>query len=622
LDNDDTPNKVKTLSRNILWAILSLVLVTVFFSAFLDAGSQNVQSLTISELVQKINAGEVKSIAVNGNDLKIVLADGAKAASKKEVESGLVETLKNYGVEAAALQKADLTVQDQSGLKYWLGILIPTVLPVLVMILIFWWIFRQAKTGVNQAFSFGKINLKLFAPSKDKVTFKDVAGLKESKEELEEVVDFLKNPKKFLEIGARIPRGVLLMGPPGTGKTLMARAVAGESNVPFFHISASEFVEMFVGVGASRVRDLFSIAKKAAPSIIFIDEIDAVGRERGAGLGGGHDEREQTLNQILVEMDGFERETNVIVMAATNRPDVLDSALLRPGRFDRRVILDMPDIKAREEILQIHVKGKPLNKGVDLKLVAVRTPGFSGADLANLVNEAAIVAARHGERIVSQDDFLSSIEKVILGPERRSRVISKNEKEITAYHEAGHALVSAAIKDADPVHKISIISRGMAGGYTLKLPLEERRLKTKSQFLADLAVAFGGYAAEIQTFKDLTTGSSNDIREATDLARRLVTQYGMSEKLGPRTFGKTQEMIFLGREISTEKDYSEAVGTEIDAEVNLIIQKSFNAAKKIIATYKTALEAIAKTLMEKETLEQEEFYNLIKKYNLKPVIIR
>ena len=540
---------MKGLSKNLFWAIAALIFFTFVFSFLFDFGTSRPPVLSVGELVQKINGGEVKNIIVSGNELQILFADDTKAISRKEVEAGLTETLKNYGVLESAFQKVDIKIGEPSGARYWLGILIPSILPVIIMILIFWWIFRQAKTGVNQAFSFGKVNLRLFRPSKDKVTFKDVAGLKESKEELEEVVDFLKHPKKFLEIGARIPRGVLLMGPPGTGKTLLARATAGESNVPFFHISASEFVEMFVGVGASRVRDLFGIAKKSAPSIIFIDEIDAVGRERGAGLGGGHDEREQTLNQILVEMDGFERDSNVIVMAATNRPDILDSALLRPGRFDRRVILDMPDIRDREEILKIHVKGKPLEKQVDLKVTAVRTPGFSGADIANLVNEAAILAARHSRKVVIQDDFLNSIEKVILGPARKSRVISPKEKEITAYHEAGHALVAAALKDADPVHKVSIVSRGMAGGYTLKLPTEERRLKTKRQFLGDLAVAFGGYAAELLTFKDVSTGSSNDIREATEMAHRLVTQYGMSDKLGPRTFGKTQELIFLGREI-------------------------------------------------------------------------
>ncbi|TSA44361.1 ATP-dependent zinc metalloprotease FtsH [bacterium] len=612
---------MKNFSKNFLSALTLLLLVAFVFSLFSSSDGSNPEKLSIDALAQKIIAGQVKSINVNGNDLEIKLEDGTDAYSRKENETGIIETLNNYGVTTSTLAKVQLSVQDESGLKYWMGILIPTLLPIIVMVAIFWWIFKQAKTGANQAFSFGKMNIKLFARSKDRVTFKDVAGLKEAKEELREVVDFLKNPKKFLDIGARIPRGVLLMGLPGTGKTLLARAVAGESNVPFFHISASEFVEMFVGVGASRVRDLFQTAKKAAPSIIFIDEIDAVGRERGAGLGGGHDEREQTLNQILVEMDGFERDSNVIVMAATNRPDVLDAALLRPGRFDRRVILDSPDIKDREEILKIHAIGKPLAKDVDLKVVAVRTPGFAGADLANLINEAAIKAARENKKIVDQEDFLSSIEKVMLGPARRSRVISDNEKKITAYHEAGHALVAAALKDADPIHKVSIISRGMAGGYTIKLPLEETHLRTKTQFLADLAVSFGGYAAEQLVFKDITTGSSSDIKNATDDAHKMVTRYGMSEKLGPRTFGKTQELIFLGREMTTEKDYSEAVGTEIDIEVNKIIEKTLAIAKNVVSKNRALLDKIAKALMEKETLEQEEFYKIIKSSNLKQIRI-
>ncbi len=610
---------MKNFTRNFVSALTLLLFLALIFSFFFSPGASDAQKLTIDALARKIVAGEVESVLVNGNDLEIVLQDGVSATSRKENETGIIETLYNYGVTSTTLAKVEFSVQDESGLKYWMGILVPTLLPIIVMVVIFWWIFRQAKTGANQAFSFGKMNIKLFSRSKDRVTFKDVAGLKEAKEELREVVDFLKNPKKFLDIGARIPRGVLLMGLPGTGKTLLARAVAGESDVPFFHISASEFVEMFVGVGASRVRDLFATAKKAAPSIIFIDEIDAVGRERGAGLGGGHDEREQTLNQILVEMDGFDRDTNVIVMAATNRPDVLDAALLRPGRFDRRVILDSPDIKDREEILKIHAVGKPLAKDVDLKVVAVRTPGFAGADLANLINEAAIKAARENKKIVDQEDFLSSIEKVMLGPARRSRVISVKEKEVTAYHEAGHALVAAALKDADPIHKVSIISRGMAGGYTIKLPIEETHLRTKTQFLADLAVSFGGYVAEQLVFKDITTGSSSDIKNATDDAHKMVTRYGMSEKLGPRTFGKTQELIFLGREMTTEKDYSEAVGTEIDSEVNKIIEKTLGIAKKIVATHRATLDKIAKALIEKETLEQEEFYKIIKSSNLKQI---
>ncbi len=613
---------MKTFGKNLFWAITTFILVTIVFSLLFNLGAEKPPVLGIQEVAEKVNAGDVKSITVKGNSLELVLVDGKKALSRKEEETGLSETLRNYGVAAEALRGVELKVEEEGGLRFWLGILIPSLLPVVVIILIFWWIFRQARMGVNQAFSFGKVNVRLFTPPRKKVTFKDVAGLKEAKQELEEVVDFLKNPKKFLEIGAKIPRGVLLVGLPGTGKTLLARAVAGEANVPFFHMSASEFVEMFVGVGASRVRDLFQTAKKAAPSIVFIDEIDAVGRERGAGLGGGHDEREQTLNQILVEMDGFERDTNVIILAATNRPDILDPALLRPGRFDRRVVLDMPDINDREAILKIHAREVPLEKGVDLKVIAVRTPGFSGADLANLVNEAAILAAREGRRSVSQNDFLNSIEKVMLGPERKGRVISKFEKEITAYHEAGHALVAASLKDADPVHKISVVSRGIAGGYTLKLPIEERRLKTKAQFLADLAVAFGGYAAELLKFKDLSTGSSNDIKQATILAHKMVTQFGMSERLGPRTFGKTQELVFLGREISTEKDYSETVASVIDDEVNSLINKAFSFAKKIVSSKVKVLEAIAQALMEKETLEQEEFYKIIKSFKLKPVTIQ
>ena len=431
----------------------------------------------------------------------------------------------------------------------------------------------------------------------------------------------MKHPQKFLDIGAKIPRGVLLVGLPGTGKTLLARAVANEAYVPFFHISGSEFVELFVGVGASRVRDFFSIAKKAAPSIAFIDEIDAIGRERGAGLGGGHDEREQTLNQILVEMDGFERDTNVIIIAATNRPDILDSALLRPGRFDRRVVLDMPDMNDREEILKIHSRGKPFDSGVDLKQVAVRTPGFSGADLANLVNEAAILAARQNQTVIKQDDLYNSIEKVILGPERRSRVISPKEKEITAYHEAGHALVAVLVKDADPVHKVSIISRGFAGGYTLKLPTEERRLRTKSQFLADLAVALGGYLAEQVVFGDISTGASNDLRQGTDLAKKLVTQYGMSPRLGPRTFGKTQELIFLGREIATEKDYSEEIAAVIDSEINKFIESASKTARGIISENRGLLDELAKTLMDKESIERDEFYKIVDNYKIKPVAL-
>lgn len=614
---------MKRFSRNFLFALFFLLAITFFFAALseLDSSKEEVE-VGVGALVTHLESNEVLEVVVSGDDIRATLSNGDVLISRKETGADFVSLLRGYGVSSSTIQSTNLIVKDPSGSRYWLGIILPTLLPILIMVLIFWWIFRQAKTGVNQAFTFGKVNLRLFAPTKGKITFKDVAGLRESKEELEEVVDFLKNPKKFLDIGAKIPRGVLLMGQPGTGKTLLARAVAGESNVPFFHISASEFVEMFVGVGASRVRDLFQIAKKAAPSIIFIDEIDAVGRERGAGLGGGHDEREQTLNQILVEMDGFDRDTNVIVMAATNRADILDSALLRPGRFDRRVVLDMPDISDREAILKIHSAEKPLDQAnVNLKTVAVRTPGFSGADLANLLNEAAIFTARQGRKKIIQTDILSSIEKVLLGPARKSRIISQKEKEITAYHEAGHALVAAGLKEADPIHKVSIVSRGIAGGYTLKLPIEDRRLITRKQFLTDLAVAFGGYAAEQVIFGDVTTGSSNDIQQATNLAHQLVTRFGMSEKLGPRSFGGAHEHVFLGRELMAEKSYSEDIGKAIDEEVNILIKSSLELAKKIIIKNKKLLSAIAKELITKETVEHEEFYKLVKSFKLKPILI-
>jgi len=611
---------MKSFTKNILWAITTLLLIAFIFSLFLSE-QEPATVLSIDQLVAKINDDQVSKITVNGNDLDVQLKDGSKATSKKETETSLSETLKNYGVNSSSLQKVNLEIKDESGLRYWAGILVPTLLPILIIGIFFWIIFRQARTGMSQAFTFGKANIKLFAQFRDKITFNDVAGLKEAKEELLEVVDFLKNPKKYLEIGARIPRGVLLLGSPGTGKTLLARAVAGEAGVPFFHISASEFVEMFVGVGAARTRDAFATAKKAAPSILFIDEIDAVGRERGAGLGGGHDEREQTLNQILVEMDGFDRDTKVIVIAATNRPDVLDTALLRPGRFDRRIVLDLPDINDRKAILEIHSRGKILAKDIDFRRAAERTPGFSGADLANLMNEAAILAARKNRKEVIQQDIYDSIEKVLLGPERRSRVLSAKEKEITAYHEAGHALVAASIKNADPVHKVSIISRGRAGGYTLKLPIEETHLRTKSQFMTDLAVLLGGYISEKTTFNDISTGGSNDLQKASDLARKLVTKFGMSDKLGPITYGKIEEMVFLGREIATEKNYSEKIAGEIDREVKNFIDKAFNLAKKIIVSRKKILQAIAKRLIDKETIERDEFDTLIKSFKLKPITI-
>jgi cell division protease FtsH len=606
--------------KNILWAIVTLFVISFVFSLFLTPAKEP-EKITLNQLAERINAGGVKEIRVVGSRLNITLADDKPAISEKEAEVGLTETLVNLGVSQEALKKVNISVESQSGWQFWVGILVPTLLPLIVIGLFFWMMFRQARSGVNQAFTFGRSNIRLFAPnSKERVTFKDVAGLKEAKEELVEVVEFLKNPKKFLDLGARIPRGVLLVGLPGTGKTMLARAVAGESNVPFFHMSASELVEMFVGVGASRVRDAFQTAKRAAPAILFIDEIDAVGRQRGAGLGGGNDEREQTLNQILVELDGFDRDTRLVVLAATNRPDILDPALLRPGRFDRRVILDLPDINDREAILQIHAKNKILDAKVDLRKVAARTPGFSGADLANLMNEAAILAARKNKKAITQEDLFEAVEKVILGPERKTRAISQKEKEITAYHEGGHALVAASLKDSEPVHKVSIVSRGFAGGYTMKLPVEEQRLRTKTQFLNDLAMMMGGYASEKQTFNEISTGAANDLKEASELARKLVTKYGMSS-LGPITFGKTEELIFLGREITTEKNYSEKVAAKIDEEVQKILKLAYDTAAKILAQNKEALKKIAETLMEKETLEQEEFYALIKPFKIKPVAI-
>ncbi|OGM90553.1 cell division protein FtsH [Candidatus Wolfebacteria bacterium RIFCSPHIGHO2_01_FULL_48_22] len=608
--------KSSKIIKNLFVTILVFISVILLFSSVYTAGEQP-QIISLSELAQKIQADEVRSLTVEENTVTATLSDDSITETHKEAETSLTETLGQFGVSSEQLSQIAITVQEPSGWKFWSGILLPTLIPILVIGFLFWFMFRQARSGASQALSFGKSNIRLFAPFKDRITFADVAGATEAKQELVEVVDFLKNSKKYLDLGAQIPRGVLLLGPPGTGKTLLARAVAGEAQVPYFHISASEFVEMFVGVGASRTRDAFQTAKKAAPSILFIDEIDAIGRERGAGLGGGHDEREQTLNQILVEMDGFDKEAQVVVLAATNRPDILDPALLRPGRFDRRVILDLPDLKDREAILKIHGRNKKLAKDIDYTRIAQRTPGFSGADLANLMNEGAILAARKNKKVVAQDDLYEAVEKVILGPERRSRVFGKKEKEITAYHEAGHALVAASLKDADPVHKVSIIARGQAGGYTLKLPIEDRYLKTRKQFLADLAVTFGGYATEEIMFKDISTGASNDLSVASEITRKMVSKYGMSEKFGPITFGKTQELIFLGREISNEKNYSESVAAEIDKEVSSIIEKAYNAAKKIITKRKSALEAIAKELMKKETLERDDFDALIKQFKFK-----
>ncbi|MBI2626235.1 MAG: ATP-dependent metallopeptidase FtsH/Yme1/Tma family protein [Candidatus Nealsonbacteria bacterium] len=605
---------MKSLFKNFIFVLLIFLAISGIFALF-SQPFEKTNEISLTKLVEDINQEKVKKITVSGNSVEIIYQDDSAAKAKKETESSFTETLANYGLAQEKINKVDIAVKEERGLAYWLGPISVFVLPLLIFGLFFWMIFRQAKAGATQAFNFSKARARLFGAEghgKERITFKDVAGLKEAKEELKEIVDFLKNPKKFLDMGARIPRGVLLMGAPGTGKTLLARAVAGEARVPFFHISGSEFVEMFVGVGAARVRDLFETAKKSAPSILFIDELDAVGRHRGAGLGGGHDEREQTLNQILVEMDGFERDTNVIVTAATNRPDILDPALLRPGRFDRRVILDEPDVNDREAILDIHVKGKPLALNVNLKEVAERTPGFAGADLANLVNEAAILAARRNKTQIYQEELLESIDKVLLGPERRSHILSEKEKRIAAYHEAGHALVSSFMPESEPVRKISIVARGRAAGYTLKLPTQERRLRTRGGFLSELASLLGGFVAEKMVFGDITTGASNDLEKASELARKLVKEYGMSEKLGPIAFGEKEELVFLGKELGEQRNYSEKIAAEIDEEVSKFIKDAQNAAQKTIKQKRAVLDKIGKALFEKETIEREEFEKLIK----------
>ena len=612
---------MKLFIRYIMIVFLILLtaagLVVLFQSPLKDT-----DRIGLSELVDKLNAGEVKEIVVRGDKLDVVLTDnlptgqaGKALVSQKESGVSAVESLLNLGADPKKLSGTDIKIENaESGAAAIFAAIIPVVLPIIFILLIFWFIFHQSQKGSMQAFSFGKSKARLANQdgSKKKTTFKDVAGLIEAKEEISEVVEFLRDPKKFHKLGARIPRGILLVGSPGTGKTLLAKAVANEANVPFYFVSGSEFVEMFVGVGANRVRDMFELAKKTSPAIVFIDEIDAVGRHRGAGLGGGHDERRKTLNQILVEMDGFDTDAAIIVMAATNRPDILDPALLRPGRFDRRIILDEPSMKDREEILKIHSLDKPLSKTVNLKIVAERTPGFSGADLANLINEAAILAARKNQKEIVQDNLFEAIEKVILGPERRSHIFSKKEKEITAYHEAGHALIASSLPYCDPVHKVSIVARGRAGGDTLKLPSEDKHLRSRTEFESELAVLLGGYTAEKLIFKDITTGASNDLRVASDLARKMVTQYGMSDALGPITFGEKDEMVFLGKDFGSTKNYSETIAYQIDTETKKFIIKGLNSAKKVLSQKINTLHKIARELISKETLEQKEFYALVR----------
>jgi len=602
---------MKLLAKYIGIVFLILFLASGFIALF-DSPFEKTAPIPLSQLINRINSQEVKEIIVRGDDLEITFNDNKQAVAKKESGISAFETLANAGAEKDKLAKISISIEQPSGLALIASSLLPVILPFLLLLLIFWYMFRKAQRGSMQAFSFGKSRARLanLSEGKKKIMFGDVAGLIEAKEEVSEVVEFLRDPKKFHKLGARIPRGVLLVGSPGTGKTLLAKAVANEANVPFYYVSGSEFVEMFVGVGANRVRDTFETAKKTAPAIIFIDEIDAVGRHRGSGIGGGHDEREQTLNQILVEMDGFETNDAVIVVAATNRPDILDPALLRPGRFDRRIILDEPSMKDREAILKIHAQNKPLAASINVKLIAERTPGFSGADLSNLVNEAAILAARKDQKEITQDNFFHAIEKVMLGPERRSHILSKKEKEITAYHEAGHAIVAASLPHTDPVHKVSIVSRGRAGGYTLKLPSEDKHLRSRSEFESELAVLLGGYTAEKLMFKEMTTGASNDLEVASDLARKMVTRYGMSDKLGPLTFGTKDDGSYLSKE-NNEKNYSETVAFQIDEEVNGFITRALRSARTVLTKKLEQLNRVAKILIEKETLEQKEFYTLI-----------
>lgn len=619
----DLKNKMQKGKRNprflsnLAGALLVFMLITALYLA-VSGDKKDIPEIPISDLAKSVSAGEVKSILIEGEKLTVTYKNEEIKKSKKETESSLSQTLYNYGVSPEALAQTAIEVKNESGFGYWLLNILPFLLPVIFIVFFFWYLSRQVKGAGMQAFTFGQSKARITDPNdkNNKVTFKEVAGCKEAKEELKEIVDFLKSPKKFLDIGARIPKGVILTGAPGTGKTLLARAVAGEASVPFFHLSGSEFVEMFVGVGASRVRDLFHMAKKSAPAIVFIDEIDAIGRTRGGGFGGGNDEREQTLNQILVEMDGFEPNDKVIVMAATNRPDVLDPALIRPGRFDRKVVLELPDRADREEILKIHANKKPLAEDINLKLIAERTPGFSGADLYSLMNEGAILAARENRKKVFQFDLIRAIEKVMLGPERKSHLLSKKEKEITAYHEAGHALVASVLPNADPVHKVSIIARGNAGGYTLKLPLEEKRLQSKKEFIDDIAMSLGGYVAEKITFGDITTGPSSDLQVATNLARAMVARFGMSDVLGPIAFegsgGKVQFNELY------EKEYSEDVSKKIDAEVSKLINDGLKTAEKVLIEHKKAFEAIAKKLIEVETLEQDEYEKLIIAHGIVP----
>ncbi len=601
----------KRLRSGIIYLLLVLALGAFLYSSLMRRPSTTTAEATIGRVATLVRNNDVRAIEINGDRILVITRNGEELQSRIEQGEGLTNTLLNLGVKPEQLATVEVSVANPQFWDTWSGVLI-AILPLILLGAFFFFILRQAQGAGNQAFSFGKSRARMFTGDRPTVTFKDVAGNEEAKQELQEVVEFLKEPQKFASLGARIPKGVLLVGPPGTGKTLMAKAVSGEAGVPFFSISGSEFVEMFVGVGASRVRDLFEQAKKNSPCIIFVDEIDAVGRHRGAGLGGSHDEREQTLNQILVEMDGFDTDTNIIIVAATNRPDILDPALLRPGRFDRRVTMDAPDMRGRRAILDVHVRGKPLAADVDLDVIAKQTPGFAGADLENLVNEAAILAARRNRRSISTDELQEAIERVIAGPERRSRLITPKEKEIVAYHEAGHAVAMHVLPNHDPVHKVTIVPRGMAGGYTMSLPEEETNLMTREKFRDQLVALLGGRVAEEIRFGDFTTGASNDLERVTGMARAMVTQWGMSERLGPIRYGEREEMMFLNRAFSEHRNYSDKVAQAIDEEIKRLVDEAHDECHRLLSEHWESLQRVALRLLEVETINAAEFEALMR----------
>ncbi|MFA5211427.1 MAG: ATP-dependent zinc metalloprotease FtsH [Patescibacteria group bacterium] len=606
---------MKNLFKNFLFIFLALLIIATLVSSF-ELSKNKTEEADITKMISEINNENVENISLHNNYVVLDLkgTDSADLKIKLLANQSFYELIASYNLDKNKIDKINISVKEESGFSFWLSLIVPWIMPLLLFIFLIYFFSRQVQGANNKAMGFGKTNAKISKPDdKNKKTFKDVAGAKEAKEELLEIVDFLKDPKKFSNMGAKIPKGVLLMGAPGTGKTLLAKAVAGEAGVPFFHISGSEFVEMFVGVGASRVRDLFDNAKKSTPAIVFIDEIDAVGRKRGSGLGGSHDEREQTLNQILVEMDGFEPNLGVIVVAATNRPDVLDPALLRPGRFDRRIVIDMPDLEDRLEILEVHAKNKPLEKKISIRKIAERTPGFSGAELENLLNEAAILAVRKNKKIIEENDVFEAIEKVILGPEKKSKIMTEKEKEMTAYHEAGHAIVGHFLPNCHPIRKVSIIGRGLAGGYTLSTPEKDVLYKTYAQFEDDLAMILGGYVTEKMIYgkENLSTGPSSDLKKATQIAKTMVLKYGMSDKLGPRQYSENEELIFLAQEIHEKTNYSEKTAEIIDGEINSLLKNAENRAEKLIKEKRSQMDNLVKHLIEKETVEQKEFEEIM-----------